>query len=200
MKDQLVSKNKFWALKFLALLFFSSIVYTTSSYAQNQRLPDGRPAEDVDSPPGQHQVFLGRIREGEEVPKKSENKQKVILEQIRKDFIRLQVIELNILSPAISSEKIDRKQFAKTISEIKTLAVRLKDNLHLPDSEKEKSPGENMPATQKERLKMLDSLIKSFVSNSIFQNKNSIDIPSAIKADQDLRLLIKLCEVSKKLI
>ena len=69
-------------------------------------------------------------------------------------------------------------------SEIERCAVRLKSNLALPDLGEKSSEADNDSATYLGQMKRLDTLIWSFVSNSIFRNTGVIDVQLAEKASR----------------
>ncbi len=149
---------------------------------------------------------LVRTRIELEASRRSEDPQqlsahKIVLEQIKKDFLRIQVIKNEMMYAISINNAFDYKSISDTAAEIKKLANRLKINLALSkseDSEKNRS-GENAPdsAQLKASLIRLDNSIQSFVTNPLFQ-KPVIDIPLATKASHDLESIIEISGSIKK--
>lgn len=126
---------------------------------------------------------------------------KIVLEQIKKDFLRIQVIKNEMMYAISINNAFDYKRISDTAAEIKKLANRLKINLALSkseDSEKNRS-SENAPdsAQLKAALLRLDNSIQSFVTNPLFQQP-VIDIPLATKASHDLESIIEISGSIKK--
>jgi hypothetical protein len=126
---------------------------------------------------------------------------KILLEQIKKDFLRIQVIKNEMMYAISINKAFDYKRISDTAAEIKKLANRLKVNLALSkaeDSEKNRS-SQNAPdsAELKASLQQLDHTIQSFVTNPLFQ-KPIIDIPLATKASHDLESIIEISGSIKK--
>jgi hypothetical protein len=123
----------------------------------------------------------------------SPNDRNITLAQIREDFWRIQLAndELNTLlsSPAV----IDSRLIAKTSSEIRTRAKRLKENLALPRSEKDSRPKTGLDVTDfRSSIAMLSRLIDSFVSNPMLSQRHVVDATLSLKARRDLEDIIAL--------
>jgi hypothetical protein len=118
-------------------------------------------------------------------------------EQIRVDFEQLQIANYNLsveTGPVLDYEKI-RKETA----EVKKRAARLKTNLLLPEPEKpekDEKPKDSDQAFTAVELKTaindLDTLVKSFVFNPIFQQPGVVDVANSVKARRDLERVIRL--------
>jgi hypothetical protein len=126
---------------------------------------------------------------------------KIVLEQIKKDFLRIQVIKNEMMYAISINNTFDYKRISDTAAEIKKLANRLKINLALSkseDSEKNRS-SEGAPDSAELRasLKRLDNSIQSFVTNPLFQQP-VIDIPLATRASHDLENIIEISGSIKK--
>jgi hypothetical protein len=126
---------------------------------------------------------------------------KIVLEQIKKDFLRIQVIKNEMMHAISINKAFDYKRISDTTAEIKKLANRLKVNLALSkaeDSEKSRSSQNAPDRTQlKASLLRLDNSIQSFVTNPLFQ-KPIIDIELATKASRDLEDVIEISGSIKK--
>jgi hypothetical protein len=118
------------------------------------------------------------------------------VEQLQKDFTRLQVVNNDLLRIALSNTTLDAGFVSKSVSEIKKRAERLNKNLALP--EPEKSPGQtgaqgaaSSPELKPSVLK-LGRLIFSFVDNPFFKEASVVDTQLTTKARRDLEDIIEL--------
>ncbi|HYG80554.1 MAG TPA: hypothetical protein VD861_09215 [Pyrinomonadaceae bacterium] len=126
---------------------------------------------------------------------------KLALAQIREDFVRIQVVN-NDLADAVSRRgPLDLKFVAKSASDIRKRAGRLKDNLVLPEHESAFVLPEargSAEAQLKSSLVTLRELIHEFVTNPLFEKANLVDIQLAMKARRDLDDIIEVCGRLKK--
>jgi hypothetical protein len=124
--------------------------------------------------------------------------------QIREDFVRLQVVNNEMMSTTFASTatRPDYRQIAKAVGEIRRRASRLKSNLPLPEPERNETRQTNQEITNDEQLKSsllaLDQLIMSFVLNPMFKTLSVIDAQDGVKARRDLEGIIALSERIKK--
>jgi len=144
-------------------------------------------------------IEMGASRPSEDPKQLSAHK--IVLEQIKKDFLRIQVIKNEMMHAISINNAFDYKRISDTAAEIKKLANRLKINLALSkseDSEKNRS-SQNAPDSPqlKASLQRLDNSIQSFVTNPLFQ-KPVIDIQLATKASRDLESIIEISGSIKK--
>jgi hypothetical protein len=138
----------------------------------------------------------------DEVNKHFKKEQVSLFDQVRDDFTRLQLIHNKMMQVVFVEGKTDRKLIAATTAEINKRAIRLSENLVLPElDEKTKNlkPGEaqngsGLPA----ELLLLDHYIMSFVCNPLFKQPNVVDPQNALKARSDLTLIIRLSDQLKK--
>jgi hypothetical protein len=128
---------------------------------------------------------------------------KIILEQIKEDFMRIQVIKNEMMRAISINNALDYKHISDTAAEIKKRAARLKTNLALPEQEDNEMNRsiQNEDASDSEQVKALllrlDGSIQSFVTNALFQ-KPIIDLQLAAKAIRDLESIIQLSSSMKK--
>lgn len=122
--------------------------------------------------------------------------------QIREDYKQLQIVNNDLARSVDSSPTLDLKYIEKSVSEIKKRAVRLKENLMLPEGEKsaqqvrpEIAPN---PKQLKSSLVVLDNLIMEFVNNSIFDQTKKVDLQQGAKARRALDEIIEISEQIKK--
>ena len=127
----------------------------------------------------------------------------LVLEQIRDDFLRIQVVDRRLAQATSSNEKLDVGLVAKSTAEIKKRATRLKKNLALPELEAESARRPNPdvqlePERLRASLAMLSSLIDRFVSNPIFKESKLVDTQLSAQALQDLKTIIATSDEIKR--
>ncbi len=122
--------------------------------------------------------------------------------QIREDFLRLQVVNKDLSKAASGGGQLDLKLVAKSASEIKKRAERLKENLVLPEAEgKEKVPAGLAPADLEQlraALTRLDGIVLRFASALHAKGVGRFDAQSAARMRLDLEAIIGLSERVKK--
>ncbi len=118
------------------------------------------------------------------------------LMQIREDFMRIQVVNYELAKAVSHGGTLDFRYVAKSASDIKKRAERLKDNLMLPESGP--SPGRlrvedvQGPEQLRSSLSSLAKLIVGFVNNPVLKDANVIDAELSVKARRDLDEIIEL--------
>ena len=127
---------------------------------------------------------------------------RMALTQIREDFTRIQVINEDLMRAASQTGALDPRLIAKSASEIKKRAERLKYNLALPEPEKAtKRPVEEIGAEVgqlKSALSELGKMITGFVTNPAFVSSEVVDTKLAAQARRDLEGIIELSSGIKK--
>ena len=118
------------------------------------------------------------------------------LVQIREDFLRIQVLDDQLHKFATRNEPFDLKAVAKHASEITQRAERLRQNLVLPGTKKNRrhpGPGVDMGIEQL-RVAILDlsKAINAFVENPVFEKSGVIDAKLSMKAAGDLDRIIEV--------
>lgn len=137
-----------------------------------------------------------------ELSSPSERDLRLALAQIKEDFLRIQVVNHELLRAASRGGELDLKLVAKSASEIKKRAERLKRNLALPEPEKRpkgltaEAWGE--PEQLRSSLSALDALILRFVNNPVFKSVTIVDAQLSAKARRDLEEIIELSSQLKK--
>jgi hypothetical protein len=122
--------------------------------------------------------------------------------QIREDFVRLQVVNNDLARAVAGGGRLDLKLVAKSASEIKKRAERLKDNLALPAAaEGDKAPARETPTDPEQlrtALSRLDELILRFANNLHSKGVRRFDAQSSAKVRRDLEEIIVLSGRVKK--
>jgi hypothetical protein len=135
-------------------------------------------------------------RKKERAPKPPENR--LLYQQLKQDFEQLQVINNDLSMVVASAQTLDYEQIRDGVAEIRRRALRLKANLSLPEPAKggkpKKAEVESTPESFKAGLNALESLIKRFVENPVFQQLNVVNVDDSLKASRDLEAIIKLSE------
>lgn len=125
-----------------------------------------------------------------------------IYAQLSEDFLRLQVINSELMQAVSAGGALDLTFVAKSASEIRKRAGRLKDNLMLPEPE----DGSRRPVAEvgaeagqlKSALSALGELIYGFVRNPVFKESKVADVRMLPKARRDLEEIIELSGQIKK--
>lgn len=149
----------------------------------------------------QYERTMGLRLAGEVRKKPTRPEPKLALAQIREDFVRIQVVN-NELADAVSrGGALDLKFVAKSVSDIRKRAERLKDNLVLPEFESAfvvPDARGSAEAQLKSSLVTLKELIREFVANPLFEKANLVDLQLAAKARRDLDDIIDVSNRVKK--
>ena len=129
------------------------------------------------------------------------SEQRMLLEQINKDFARIQFVEREMVKAISDEAALDVKKVRKATDEIKTLAIRLKTNLLLPGNEDAKLEIQVGRELKEVRAALfhLSKTVRSFAHNPVFQSSsNVVDAQLSAQARSDLVTIIKLCQNIKK--
>ena len=127
-----------------------------------------------------------------------------VLDQIRKDFLQIQVTERQLTKAAAANLDIDLKLVGHLTGEIRKRSRRLKENLALPQRATQQSAVGvgTMVATTSETLRLsladLSGLIESFVSNPMFEHTKLFDPTLSDKASRDLEEIVRLSDEIKR--
>ena len=127
----------------------------------------------------------------------------LVLDQIREDFLQIQVVDRKLTHTTVSGDKLDLKLVARSSSEIRKRSRRLKENLALPRPEAPSAERSRIAVeATSERLRIslsdLSSLIEEFVSNPMFEQSKLVDAGLSRKARQDIEAIIELSSQIKR--
>jgi hypothetical protein len=185
------------------------VIFTTTSLA-TQVFAQGRVPNRTESPADrlqraesqqQRELVLRSVESlGRTKPVVEDRSERVIYQQIREDFKRLQIVNNEMMKATFPNKSFytpDSNHISKSTDEIHKRATRLLTNLRLPETEiKEQKPAneEILHVYQlKSALLALDSLVMSFVSNPTFEHPNTVvDVAQSLKAKRDLLGIIEL--------
>ena len=122
--------------------------------------------------------------------------------QIREDFVRLQVVNNDLAKAVSGGAQLDFKLVAKSASEIKKRAERLKENLALPEAEEDVKPPASPAPTDPEQLRKalsrLDGIVLRFTNSLHTKGLGRSDAQSSARLRLDLEAIIGLSERVKK--
>jgi len=127
----------------------------------------------------------------------------LVLDQIREDFLRIQVIDRKLMQATAVGDTLDLELVARSVGEIRKRSSRLKTNLALP---RPKAPSAERSGIAVEatsgRLRIslsdLSNLIDEFVSNPMFEQSKLVDARLSAKARQDIEAIIELSSQIKR--
>jgi hypothetical protein len=174
---------------------FIGVIKAPAQTGQNTRNnPDpARHAEENERDLEQRMWNLRLLSEQAKKPSPKRPTPEQALEQLQKDFTRLQIVNKSLLRVALGNTPLDPKFVSKSVEEIRERAERLNTNLALPE------PAERTavePATGSPQLKpsvvKLGRLIFSFVDNPFFKEASVVDTQLTTKARRDLEDIIEL--------
>ncbi|MGI8638382.1 MAG: hypothetical protein ACR2MG_00280 [Pyrinomonadaceae bacterium] len=119
-------------------------------------------------------------------------------EQVREDFLQLQVASRDLRKSVSSGATLDLRFLKDTVNEIKKRAVRLKRSLPLPAPEKEIEDLKVVEQPFEVAVKTLYGAVIRFTGNPVFKNALVIDLNDGAQARRDLQTIIALNENLKK--
>jgi hypothetical protein len=116
--------------------------------------------------------------------------------QIREDFLRLQVVNNDLARAASGGGQLDLRLVAKSASEIKKRAERLKENLALPEAAAVAKPPAAPELTDAEQLRAalsrLDGIVLRFANNLHAKGVRRLDADSYARLRLDLEAIVAL--------
>ena len=185
----------------VAAVFASALAHaaTARQDRRGQRAREIRDREARAREDRELQVNLGML---EGASKRRAELSRQIYAQISEDFMRLQVVNSELMQAVSGDGALDLAFVAKSASEIRKRAERLKGNLLLPEPEKDSGrPTVEVGAEAgqlRSALSALGELIYVFVRNPVFKETNVADVKMLDKARRDLEEIIDLSVRIKK--
>ena len=127
----------------------------------------------------------------------------LVLDQIRDDFLQIQIIDRKLTQATAVGDKLDLELVARSVGEIRKRSNRLKENLALPRPEAPVAQRSRITVeATSERLRIsisdLSNLIEEFVSNPMFEQSKLVDARLSDKARQDIEGIIELSREIKR--
>ena len=122
--------------------------------------------------------------------------------QINEDFQRIQVIHNEIVRMLQPDKSLNYDRLAELTGDMKKRSLRLRENLALPEPEKNEEPSTHSEAIDETHIKTtiadLHDLIVSFVANPIFKNLGVVDAKVVDTATENLNSIIDLSDEIKR--
>ena len=203
--------TRYTLITFGSLLVSSLLLVSVSSLAQKRGATGGSSAAkrdaiferevDIQS----REIQLRMLNEGKTTTpasRASAEDRKVIVNQIFEDFQRIQLVnrEMMQLSPNLNTTSY--KRMSTLAEEMGKRAKRLKTNLGVPDVIQEKKEAEPVPAMDlaqvRASLQTINTSVKSFVNNPLFQDPRVTDVRHLDSLRRDIANLIELSRAVKK--
>lgn len=134
----------------------------------------------------------------EPVTPKNERQVKELMAQTEEDFTRILTLHNEIARALTSNQDLNYEFVSEVTAEIKKRASRVQARLMLHPS------ADDAPVKEKSDPELKDSLIKlckeirSFVTNPMIENPNTVDAQQLTRARRDLESLIQLSGLIKK--
>lgn len=199
--DRLKVKKIF--LSIIAILGFMG-AFEISGFAQSSRtmIPVERRIEQLNRQSQEaERDSLRREMEGKNRKPDSSKQNQAIKTQIREDFEALQTA-YNKVVINLQSGSLERAFVLEATGDIKKYSARLKENLALPEPEKDAANKivEKEELNLDDRRKSLRELcrhIYNFVTNPIFNEPTGLDVEQAAKAGSEIDKIIEISEKIK---
>jgi vacuolar-type H+-ATPase catalytic subunit A/Vma1 len=126
-----------------------------------------------------------------------------VLDQIREDFLQIQIIDREVIRGRALADQFDLHLVAKSAGEIRKRSSRLKENLALlrseaPPADRSRAAVEATREGLRTSLAELSDLIEEFVSNPMFEQSKVVDARLSSKARRDIEAIIELSRQVKR--
>jgi hypothetical protein len=170
---------------------------------ENPDVRDSRPQESLERSAALERAGTDSIRTSEPDQLSPRQRRMLIIAQIKEDFGRIQDLHQDMVSIADNGETLDYKRISETTEKIKQRAIRLKDNLALPESEERAAGLVPVPVDYdqvRESISKLSDSILEFVANPLMSDSDVIDAEYSTKANRDLKRIIQLSGNIKKFV
>ena len=183
-------------LRVVVLIALSGVL----AHGQGPTTPQSRTARpDPVQREFQRQVEMQMIEQAlaEKPSRQAKRYAPLVLEQIRTDFLRIQVVERKLTHAASIPDPLDLQFVARSAAEIRKRSLRLRRNLALPEPEaalvdRSKLAVEASLEPLRSSLAVLSKLIDEFVSNPMFEESRLTDAQLSAKARRDIEAIIGL--------
>jgi len=129
---------------------------------------------------------------------KDERQVKALMAQTEEDFTRILTLHNEIARALSSKDDLNYQFVSEATAEIRKRASRVQSNLALGLAEDDAPIKAKSDPELKDSLIRLCKEIRSFVTNPIIENPNTIDAAQLTRARRDLESLIQLSGLIKK--
>ena len=126
---------------------------------------------------------------------------RALLKQTGDDFKAIQNINNKMMAEVYATQAIDYDRASTAIAQITAKAIRLKNNLSLPDAKNPKRKDLTVSGAKefKSALLLMDRSIMSFVTNPMFKERKVMEVEAATHASQDLADIITFSATLKRI-
>ena len=129
---------------------------------------------------------------------KDDRQLKALMAQTEEDFTRILTLHNEIARALASKKDLDYHFVSEATAEIKKRASRVQSTLMLHPSPDDAPIKEQADSEMKDSLIKLCKEIRSFVTNPIIENPNTVDAVQLPRARHDLESVIQLSSIIKK--
>ena len=129
---------------------------------------------------------------------KDDRQLKALMAQTEEDFTRILTLHNEIARALASKKDLDYHFVSEATAEIKKRASRVQSTLMLHPSPDDAPIKEQADSEMKDSLIKLCKEIRSFVTNPIIENPNTVDAVQLPRARHDLESVIQLSGIIKK--
>ena len=129
---------------------------------------------------------------------KDDRQLKALMEQTEEDFTRILTLHNEIARALASKKDLDYHFVSEATAEIRKRATRIQSTLVLQLAPDDAPIKEHTDTEMKDSLIKLCKEIRSFVTNPIIENPNTVDAVELPRARHDLESLIQLSGIIKK--
>jgi len=129
---------------------------------------------------------------------KDDRQIKALMAQTEEDFTRILTLHNEIARALASKKDLDYHFVSEATAEIKKRATRIQSTLVLHPAPEDAPIKEHSDTEMKDSLIKLCKEIRSFVTNPIIENPNTVDAVALPRARHDLESLIQLSGIIKK--
>ena len=190
-------------MRIRAIVFFACMVFLPTAYGQDGRSSAGGRREDAFQRKLQRAVELEMVETalGREPRATSDRDPQLILAEIKEDFWRVQVVNVEIVRALSREGALDLRFVAKSAGEIKVRSGRLRENLPLPKSTMPRPKYSQADANTEQlrsSLTELCNLIVEFVNNPMHKEARVVDANVSLKASADLEKIVRLSDHIRK--
>lgn len=173
-------------------------VFAAAVVARSQRYP-GPEARENNRSMDEYDRTLNRMKND---AKAASERRRSLFPQINEDFQRIQVIHNEIVRMLQPDKSLNYDRLADLTGDMKKRGGRLRENLALPEPDKNDSGHANSDAIDEAHIKKtiadLHDVVASFVANPIFKNLGVVDAKVIDAATKDLDNMIDLSDEIKK--
>ena len=175
------------------------ILFAVAEVARSQSRLPGPAARDGSRAADDYDRTINRMRND---AKAARARRRNLFPQINDDFQRIQIIHNEIVRMLQPDKSLDYDRLAELTDDMKKRTARLRDNLSLPEPEKNEEKAIHSEAVDESHIKKnivaLHDLVVSFVANPLFKNLGVVDAKVIDAASENLEKIVDCSEEIKR--